>query len=121
MDRERAERWLRFATRWGPILLYLFLVAGWMAWCLVIALVCSAVALPIARGFGVSVPYPGILSVTIVALTPYVLLSTLLDFLTGPDPSAGVRALAIVLSVAITVCYVAFGISASRENRPVEF
>jgi hypothetical protein len=116
MDRVRAERWLSNVARWGPALVYPLLVVGWAAGCLVLALALSALALTVARGFGVSLPYPGILSVTIVALTPYVVLSTVLDLLVGSEPSAGVRALSIVLYVAVTACAVGFGIAANRES-----
>lgn len=74
MDRNDAERWLRAAGRWMAVLLYPFMLLGSYVYRIVQLLFYALIGLALARG---AVPYPKLMRLTAVAVTPAVLVDTL--------------------------------------------
>jgi len=106
VDRLICERWLRAATMWGPIALYPFFVIGSCVYRVGQALLYSLVGMIFARLLSAPTDFAGVLSITIVALTPAIALKTAV-WMTGVAlPLAWLAYLVVALG------YMYFGIRA---------
>lgn len=114
IDRDKAEAWLRTLVAWGPILVFPFLVLGSYVYRTVQALIYAVLGLLLNFIAGASLGYPAILRVAMVAVTPAVVLKTLLS-VTGID-----LPLAWLASFAVAMGYLYFGIRAGGPPADVE-
>jgi uncharacterized protein DUF1189 len=78
IDAERVRGWLRVTRHWGPLLLGLLAVVGALAYRAGQALFYSLFGLAIARGMRLNPGYGAILSLTIAAMTPAIVLKAIL-------------------------------------------
>lgn len=110
IDESRVRGWLGVLGTWGPIVLYPFAVVGSLTYRILQALFYSVFGLLLASTLRVSLRYSGILSVTAVALTPAILLKTVLDAAGMTFPFRW------VVLFALSMAFVGFGLTASREH-----
>ena len=108
MDGPEAEKWLRLFGTWGLVFLYPAAVLGSYVYRLVQALFYSLFGLMIARGLQCKLLYGNILKVMVVALTPAIVLKTLLGMLGVSFPFSW------ILYFLIAMSYLTFGLSATR-------
>lgn len=76
LDAYTVERWLKLIGTWGLILFYPFAVLGSYAFRIIQALFYSVIGLLLAKRLRCSLSYAGILSITIMAISPAVLFKT---------------------------------------------
>jgi len=114
LDGPKVENWLRLFGTWGLILLYPLLVVGSYVYRIVQALFYSVFGLVFAKNMQSRLDYSGILRVTVVAVTPALVLKTLLGLGGASFPFSWV-----VYSL-VAIGYVAFGVAANREELPHE-
>src|SRR5262249_17269320 len=86
LNRDMATRWLRFSRRWAAIALYPALVLGACLFRSVQALLYAALGIPIARALGAGLSYLSLISTAIMAITPVIILRTVLSFFTAGFP-----------------------------------
>lgn len=111
LDGSKAQRWLRLASTGALIVLYPVVVAGSYGYRLVQVLFYSAMGLLLARALGCSLKYAGIVRVALVAITPAVVLKTVVEISGLSFPFAW------VLYFAVAMGYLAFGLHANRDEK----
>lgn len=114
IDRETVEGWARFAGKWGAVVLYPICLLGSFVYRVVVALIYFVFAMGIAQGVGARLKYGGILAVTVVAMTPALLLKTAFG-ITGVNVPFG-----FLVYFAISMIFVAIGLGANRPRDPAE-
>ncbi len=114
LDAQRVEHWLQVAGTWGLLLLYPAVVLAAFCYHLVQALLYALLGLLIAGFLKCRLGYSAVLRVAIVALTPALLLKTVLSTVGVELPFAG------FLYFLVAMGYLAFGLAANRENPRLE-
>ena len=110
LDGPTVDRWQRLLGTWGIVLLYPFAVAGSFVYRMFQSLFYSLIGLVLAQRVHCSLTYAGILSVTIVAITPAVLLKTVVWISGISIPFSW------MLYFVVALAYVAFGLAPNRDT-----
>jgi len=109
MDRNDAERWLRAAGKWMATALYPFALLFSFIYRICQLLIYAAIGLAFARGL---VPYPILMRLTAVAVTPAVLVDSLHDVVGAPVPMWW------LICFLIAMFYLHFAVQAMNEPAP---
>ena len=110
LDGPRVEKWLRLFGTWGVILLYPVVVTGSYLYRIAQALFYSMFGLMIAKAEQCRLGYGGILRITIVAITPALVVKTLLGMVSLSFPFSW------LVFFLIAIGYLAFGLSSQRDE-----
>lgn len=114
VDGPTAERWLRRFATWGAVLIYPLFVGGSYVYRLLQALFYSLIGLLIAKVLERPLSYPAILRVTVMAITPAVLIKTIVQLTALSLPVAW------LFYFTIAMVYLVLGISFTAEGPPAE-
>lgn len=110
LDGPLVEKWMRLLGTWGVVLLYPVLVIGSFLFRIVQALFYSLFGLVIAKRLHCRLSYGSILRIAVVAITPAVVLKTLLEM-------AGLSSRFLwLIYFCIAIGYLAFGIASNADN-----
>ena len=107
MDGPKAQRWLGLAGRWALVLLYPAAVVGSYGYRLMQVLFYAVLGLLLAKLVGCRLNYAGIVRVALVAITPAIVLKTVLWIADISFPYAW------LLYFAVAMGYLAFGLSSN--------
>lgn len=86
IDGEFINGWLEFAENWFVLLLYPILLLGSYVYRIVQVLIYGAIGLLFARGQNVSLGYAALVRLAVIAITPVVIVDTLLGLLSVQIP-----------------------------------
>ncbi len=79
LNQDKAKKWCDLLCRYGAIALYLFVVIGSFAYRVVQSLCYAAIGSLFARWCKASIPYLTLVRLSVMAVTPVIILSTILD------------------------------------------
>jgi hypothetical protein len=114
VDANRVQGWLEAATYWVGIGIFTFGLLGTLVWHLIQILIYGLIGLALASMFGARLDYPALLRLSAVAITPAILLDTVLDLAGAHFPFS-----ALVFLV-IEIAYLAFAVKANADpNAPL--
>lgn len=114
VDGELLGRWLRLASRFLALLAFPFLVTASFCFRVVQALLNAVAGLFFARLRGLDMSFGTLFSLAAVALTPVILVQTIIDVFGAEEPISRLGLFAIALG------YVLFGVKASAEPAAAE-
>lgn len=113
LDRDRVRGWLNVSAAWGPPFVYVLMILFSCVYRVLQALVFALIGLAFRPAPGLAPGYPGVLSLALVAVTPAVIVKTVLDLVGATFPF---RELVIAL---IAIAYLYLGVKASAVPSPV--
>ena len=112
IDRQSARIWMDMMRSWSAAIVFPFLLAGNLIYRLLQVLVYSAIGMLVARTQKVSLTYQALISVSIMAITPVILLDLVVP-LAGVSPGFW-GMFAVILSMG----FLYYGIRANRIQPP---
>jgi len=112
LDRDQAESWLRLFGNWFGLLAFPLMVAGSFAYRAVQALLYAAIGLGFAKRLKVKLSYQTLVRLSVIAITPAVVLSTIVTLFRLEIP------LVTLFYFVIAMWYLYWGVQANRENGP---
>ena len=108
-DSARAEHWMNVGSKWLIAFLFPFVLVGSYIFRIVQALLYALVGMLFAKSLHADLNYPALLRLPIVAVTPIVVVDTILPFIGLKIPFWG------MLGIAIALAYLYFGVQANSE------
>jgi hypothetical protein len=110
VDKTRLQGWLHTATPWIGISFFILCLFGSLIWHLIQILIYGLIGLAFCAMFGARLDYPALLRLAAVAITPAILLDTVLDLAGVSIPVSG------LLFLAIEIGYLAFAVKANATE-----
>lgn len=110
LDRQKLQRWLELAARYGPPALYVVVVLWSAVYRLALALILGAVGLWFAKRQEVRIRYPSAVRLSMMSLCPTIILATITD-----ETSIDSRLDWVILLV-VSLGFLWFGVGACRSE-----
>ncbi len=109
LNRQDFEAWAIWCRRWFGVLFYLIVLPSEYIYRILQSLLYAAIGLAFSKSLKVSLAYSAVLRMAVIALTPVILIQTVLSYI-----GINVPGLAL-LSLALALGYLYFGIKANAE------
>ena len=112
LDRSSLESLFGLLSPWLALVLYPFVVAGAYGFRLLAALFYALIGLAVAKGVGAELDFAALFRIAAIAMTPVYLLNTVLSLLEVQVPAE------LLLSMALVIGYVVFGVWSAKQAAP---
>ncbi len=112
LNRGDLEAWAVWCRRWFGVLFYVIVLPSEYIYRILQSLLYAAIGLAFCKSLKVSLPFLAVLRLAVIALTPVILIQTVLSYI-----GINVPGLAL-LSLALALGYLYFGVKANAEPAP---